>query len=134
MAVDTLGHLLALHVTPANVQDRAQVGRLAAHVPDVTGDAVELVSVDQGYTGAHAAQAAEAHHRPLEVVRLSEAKKGFVLLPKRWVVERSFDWAGRFRRLARDDEQLADTLQGLHFVAFAILMLRRFVELMVQNT
>ena len=133
MAVDTLGHLLALHVTPANVQDRAQVARLAEQVQDVTGDAVEVAYVDQGYTGAQAAQDAEAHNMQLEVVKLAEAKKGLVLLPKRWVVERSFGWAGRFRRLARDYEQLAETLQGLHFVAFAILMLKRFVALMVQN-
>ena len=134
MAVETWGHLWAWHGTPATVQDCAQGGRLAAHVPDVTGDAVERVSVDQGSTGAHAAQAAAAHHRPLEVVKLSEANKSFVLLPKRWGVTRSVGWAGRFRRLARDDEQLADTLQGLHCVACAIVMLRRFVELMVQNT
>ena len=131
MAVDTLGHLLALHVTPANEQDRSQVSPLAAKVQDVTGDAVELAYVDQGYTGEQAAQAAEAHHMHLEVVKLPEAKKGFVLLPRRWVVERSFAWAGRFRRLARDYEQLAETLAGLHFVAFAILMLKRFVALMV---
>ena len=68
-----------------------------------------------GYTGAQAAQDAEAYHRQLEVVKLSEAKKGFVLLPKRWVMERSFGWAGRFRRLARDYAQLAETLQGLPF-------------------
>jgi transposase len=67
----------------------------------------------------------------LEVVKLPEAKKGFVLLPKRWVVERSNAWAARCRRLARDYEQLAETLQGLHFVAFAILMLKRFVELIL---
>ena len=67
----------------------------------------------------------------LEVVKLPEAKKGFVLLPKRWVVERSHAWAARFRRLARDYAQLAETLKGLHFVAFAILMLKRFVELIL---
>jgi transposase len=131
MAVDTLGHLLAAHVTAADVQDRSQVGGLADQVQQVTGDAVELAYVDQGYTGPHAAQAAAAHHMDLVVVKLAEAKKGFVLLPKRWVVERSFGWAGRFRRLARDYEQLAETLAGLHFVAFAILMLKRFVELLV---
>lgn len=58
--------------------------------------------MDQGYTGAQAAQDAAAHPRHLEVVKLPEAKKGFVLLPKRWVVERSHAWAARFRRLARD--------------------------------
>ncbi len=131
MAVDTLGHLLAAHVTAANGQARSPVRALAAQVQHVTGDAVEIASVDQGYTGAHAAQDAAAHHIDLVVVKLSEAKKGFVLLPKRWVVERSFAWAGRFRRLARDYEQLADTLAGLHFVAFALLILKRFVELLV---
>jgi transposase len=133
MAVDTLGHLLALRVTAANAQDRSQVGALAAKVQEVTGDSVELTFVDQGYTGDQAAQAAEAHHMSLEVVKLPEAKKGFVLLPKRWVVERSNAWAARFRRLARDYEQLAETLAGLHFVAFAILMLKRLVALLVSS-
>jgi transposase len=66
----------------------------------------------------------------LEVVKLAEAKKGFVLLPRRWVVERSFGWAARFRRRARDDERLPETLAGLHFPAFAILMLKRFMNIM----
>jgi transposase len=69
----------------------------------------------------------------LEVVKLPEAKKGFVLLPRRWVGERSHAWAARFRRLARDYERLAETLAGLHFVAFTILMLKRFVALLLQN-
>jgi transposase len=104
---------------------------LAEKVQEVTGDSVELAYVDQGDTGAQAAQAAEAHPMQLEVVKRPEAKKGCVLLPKRWVVERSNAWAARFRRLARDDEQLAETLAGLHFVAFAILMRKRVVELIV---
>jgi len=80
IAVDTLGNLLALLVAPANEQDRAQVGALAAQVREVTGAAVELAYVDQGYTGETAA-AAEAHGMKLEVIKLAEAKKGFVLLP-----------------------------------------------------
>lgn len=129
IAVDTLGNLLALHVTPANEQDRAQVGQLAEAVQEVTGETVEVAFVDQGYTGETAAQEAEAHGMRLEVVKLAEAKKGFVLLPRRWVVERTFGWAARFRRLARDYERLPETLAGLHFLAFAILMLKRFIEL-----
>lgn len=86
LAVDTLGHLLALHVTPANEQDRAQVRQLAQAVQ-------------------------------------------FVLLPRRWVVERNFTWAARFRRLARDYERLPETLAGLHFLASAILMLKRLAGL-----
>jgi transposase len=128
MAVDTLGHLLALHVTPANEQDRAQVGQLAQQVQAVTGASVELAFVDQGYTGESAHQQAAQADIQLEVVKLPDVKKGFVLLPRRWVVERSFGWMARFRRLARDYERLPDTLKGLHFLAFAILMAHRFVQ------
>ena len=130
VAVDTLGQLLALHVTPANEQDRAQVEELARQVQDATGQAVELAYVDQGYTGDQPAQAAAAHGLQLEVVKLPQAKKGFVLLPRRWVVERSFAWTTRFRRLARDYERLPETLAGLHYLAFAILMLGRFAHSM----
>lgn len=129
IAVDTLGHLLALHVTAANVQDRAEVGRLAADLQQATGQNVELAYVDQGYTGENAASAATAHGLQLEVVKLSAAKRGFVLLPRRWVVERSFAWAARFRRLARDYERLESTFAGLHWLAFACLMLRNFSHL-----
>jgi transposase len=122
-AVDTLGHLLALHVTAADEQDRAQVEKLAAAVQEVTGENIELAYVDQGYTGESAEQAAAKHGVRLEVVKHTEVKRGFVLLPRRWVVERSFAWAARFRRLARDYERLAKTLAALHYLAFAILML-----------
>lgn len=123
-AVDTLGHLLALKVTPANEQDRAQVAELSKAVQEATGQNVEVAFVDQGYTGERpAADAAQAGIK-LEVVKHHEAKRGFVLLPRRWVVERSFAWAARFRRLARDYERLASTMAGYHWLAFAILMLQ----------
>jgi len=128
LAVDTLGHLLALVVTAADEQDRAQVGRLAQQVQQATGDSVEIAFVDQGYTGDEAAQQAAEYGIRLEVVKLPEAKMGFVLLPRRWVVERSFAWLARFRRLARDYERLPETLAGLHFLAFAILLLNRFIQ------
>ena len=133
LAVDTLGHLLAVRATPADAQERSQVGALAAAVQAATGDSVELAFVDQGYTGEEPAAAAQEHGIRLEVVKLPEAKRGFVLLPRRWVVERSFAWAARFRRLARDYERLPDTVAGLHFVAFACLMLHRLVTLAAQS-
>jgi transposase len=133
MAVDTLGHLLALVVTPADEQERAQVRDLAARVQDATGEAVEVAFVDQGYTGEQPAEDAAAHGIRLEVVKLAEAKRGFVLLPRRWVVERSNAWMARFRRLTRDYERLPETLAGLHFLAFAIIMLTRFVTLMPES-
>ena len=131
MAVDTLGHLLALLVTPANEQERAQVAELAEQVQEATGASVEVAFVDQGYTGEQPAQDAQAQNMRLEVVKLPTAKRGFVLLPRRWVVERSFGWMARFRRLARDYERLPETLVGLHFLAFAMLMLKRFITFMV---
>lgn len=134
IAVDTLGNLLALLVTPADVQDRATVGELAEKVQAATGEQVEIAFVDMGYTGANAAQAAQAHGIRLEVVKMAEARKGFILLPRRWVVERSFGWAARFRRLARDYERLPETLAGLHFLAFAGLMLKRFAEVMAHSS
>ena len=125
IAVDTLGNLLAVTVTAADEQERQQVGALAGRVQEVTGGTVELAFVDQGYTGQTAADAAAAHKIELEVVKHAEAKKGFVLLPRRWVVERTFGWLGRFRRLARDYERLAQTLTAYHWVAFLGILLGR---------
>lgn len=129
MAVDTLGHLLTLLVTAADEQDRTLVGELAEQVQEVTGDQVEVAFVDQGYTGAAAEKAAQEHGIQLHVVKLPEAKQGFVLLPRRWVIERSFGWMSRFRRLARDCERLPELLAGFHLVAFGTIMLTRFVAL-----
>lgn len=98
LAVDTPGHVVALHVTPANVDDRSQVGALTSAVQAETDGSLEKAFVDQGYTGEKAAAAAEANGIVLEVVKAPEAKRGFVLLPRRWVVERSLAWATRCRR------------------------------------
>ena len=100
---------------------------------EVTGETVEMAFVDEGYTGKAAAADAAVHGIPLEVIKLPAAKRGFVLLPRRWVVERSFAWAARFRRLARDDERLPETVKGLHFVAFACLMLHRLLTVAVHR-
>ncbi len=133
VAVDTLGNLLAVAVTPANEQERAQVGELAAQVQAATGQSVELAWVDQGYTGQEAAAQAAVHGIRLEVVKLAAAKRGFVLLPRRWVVERSFAWLARFRRLSRDYERLGTTLAGLHWLAFACLLLGNLFKINPQS-
>ena len=125
LAVDTLGNLLALTVTAANEQERAQVAELTAKIQEVTGNTVEIAYVDQGYTGEVAADDAKVNGINLAVVKHTEAKKGFVLLPRRWVVERTFGWLGRFRRLARDYERLTETLAGWHWLAFLTLLLPR---------
>ena len=121
VAVDTLGHLLAL------------VAALAEQMQAVTDQSVELAFVDQGYTGTQAAEDAAAHGIQLEVVKLADAKRGFVLLPRRWVVERSFAWLARFRRLSRDYERLPTTLAGLHWLAFACLLLGNLFRINPQS-
>jgi transposase len=116
MVIDTLGHLLALHVTSANKHDRDQADELARRPQEVTEQSVELAYADQGYTGDRLAEAAEMHSIALEVVKLPEAKRGFVSLPRRWAVERSFGWLPHFRRLARDHERMPKTVAGLHLL------------------
>ena len=123
IAVDTLGHLLAVKVTAANEQERAQVADLLQQVQAATGENVQVAFADQGYTGEEPAAQAAEHGVRLIVVKLEEAKRGFVLLPRRWVVERSFAWASRFRRLARDYERLPAAVAALHWLAFITLML-----------
>ncbi len=129
IAVDTLGHLLALHVTPANEQDRDQVAHLTRDIQETTGMNIEVAFADQGYTGENAQEQAQDHGVQLVVVKHTEPKKGFVLLPRRWVVERSFGWAARFPRLARDYKRMSETLAGLHFVAFVCLMLSHMAQM-----
>jgi transposase len=94
---------------------------------------VEVAFVDPGYTGATPAAAAHEPGIRLEVVTLSDAKRGFVLLPRRWVIERSFAWAACFRRLARDYERLPEKVAGLHFLAFACLLLHCLIPLLADS-
>jgi transposase len=141
IAVDTLGHLLALRVTTGKDQERHQVADLAADVQQATGQTVTLAYADQGYTGDQPMADAAAHGITLQVIKpepkkkatkekraKAKNKKEFVLLPRRWVVERSFAWMGRFRRLARDYERLTTTLAGWHWAAFVALLLHRWAS------
>jgi transposase len=133
-AVDTLGDLLALRVSPANEDDRKQVEKLSEEIQQATQENVEIAYVDQGYTGERAFELAAEHGIRLEVVKHKEAKRGFVLLPRRWVVERDFAWASRFRRLVKDYERLPETVAGLHFVAFACLFLQQAAGILVAGS
>ena len=125
VAVDTLGNLLSVVVTGGKEQERAQVAELTERVQAATGGSVEVAFADQVYTGSAAADAARENGVELEVVRTPEAKRGFVLLPRRWVVERTFGWLARHRRLARDYERLTETLAAFHWVAFLGILLTR---------
>ena len=121
---------MAPHVTPADASDRDAVDDLTGAVQAVTEGSVEKAFVDQGYTGERATSAAARHGIEPDVARLPEAKRGFVLSPRRWVVERSLAWATRFRSLVKDYERLSNIVEGLHLVAFACPMLKNVAQLM----
>ena len=93
---------------------------MCRQVQEITGQPVTVGFVDQGYTGEEAEYEAAVHDLDLQVVKKPAGNTG-----KRWVVERSFTWLSRFRRLGRDYERLSNSLQQLHFVVFACLMLAR---------
>lgn len=126
----TLGHLLTLRVSPVSEQEQEYVRELAQAVQEGTGESVELAYVYQGYTGERAAEEEKAFGMRWEIVKYEEAKRGFVLLPRRWLVEWDFACASRFWRLIKDYERLTDTLAGLHFVAFACLFLQQVVGIL----
>lgn len=133
MAVDTLGQLLAVHLTMVNEQERAHVVELAHQVRQVTGHTVKFAFAHQRYTGKEPVQVAREEGIELRLIKLEGAKKGFVLLLRRWLVARSFGWLNRFRRLARDYERLPETIAGLPFVVFAMLVLAHTVPVL-QNS
>lgn len=129
MMVDTLGDFITFLASPANEQDRAHVHNACLEAQEATGATIEVVFADQGYTGKTAASDAAEMGVELVVVKRPEGEKGFVLLPRRWVVERSFAWLSRFRRLGRDLERLSSTLIGFHFLAASVLLANKLQPL-----
>ena len=117
-AVDTLGYLLAVTATPANEQDRAQVGQTTRAVQAAVEEPVQIAFVDQGYTGEEPAHAAAQQGIQLEVVKHHEAKHGFVLLPRPW-------WWNDPLPGPRDFAAWPATTSGFppHWLAFTTLML-----------
>ena len=107
MAVDTMGQLISMTVTSADEQKRMQVKALC--------EAVKLAWADQGYTSEQTKQDAQASEIDRKIVKLPATREGFIVLARRWVVERSFRWLSRFRRLNRDFGRLPQVLASLHF-------------------
>lgn len=132
--VDTLGNLMAVCVTAGNVDDRQPVEALCKQIQELTGENVQVLYADQGYRGEEVADDAEFQGIDLSVVSRPAGSRGFVLLPRRWVIERSFAWLTRFRRLVRDYERLPEVFAGLHFAVFGILMVTKFLKEVVSPT
>lgn len=89
---------------------------------------MQIGFVDPGHTGEETEYAAVVHNIDLQAAKKPEGKTGFVFLPRRWVVERSFAWLSRFRRLGRCYEPFSAVIQQLHFIIFACLMLARLAQ------
>ena len=124
LAVDTLGHPLAVTVTPADVPDGEGADALVPLVKAVAPTLTHLW-VDGGCQGDWAGWAAEEQQVTVEGVRSPQGQRGFVVQAKRWVVERTFAWLGRNRRLSRDCERYETTSEALMCLASCHLLLKR---------
>ena len=121
--------MLGLDVTPADVQDRDGFLPLLKRVRRVFVF-LERLFADGAYSGTETAAAAKRTGKVvLEIVKRSDAAKGFVVVAKRWVVERTFGWLGRCRRLAKDFENLTRTQLAFVQLAMIRLMTRRIARL-----
>jgi putative transposase len=125
--VDTEGLLTELVVHPANVSESAGA-QLVLTKAKTNGRALGKIWVDGGYQQGCVAWAQAELGYPLEVVMRPPGRKGFAVLPRRWVVERSFAWIGRYRRLSKDYEALTSTSEAMLWAAFGTTMLRRLAK------
>lgn len=128
--VDTLGLLMRVVVTSGNVQDRdgAKLVLEGLAKNEELVKRLELIWADAGYQGALVAWVEETFGWKLEIVKKKEGQTGFQILPKRWVVERTFGWLVRQRRLARDYERSPETSEAFIYIAMIRLMLRRLAD------
>jgi putative transposase len=127
LLVDVLGLLLAVMVTGADIQDRDGARRLLPMLRH-RFTRLRLIWADRAYTGFLATWLYWLRPRPrirLEIIKHSDQAKGFVLVPKRWVVERTFGWFGKYRRLSKDYEYLTSSSEAMIYVAMIHLMVRR---------
>lgn len=124
IVVDTLGLLLKVIVHPANCQDREGAIILLEELA-TRFSSLELIWADGGYAGKLEDWVKQFCAWKLEIVKRSDKLEGFQVLPRRWVVERTFGWLGRYRRLSKDYEQLCQTEETWIYAAMCRLMLKR---------
>ena len=133
VVVDTLGMMLIGQIQPADVQDRDGALPVLAEARRLF-PFIERIFADGGYQGAAtAAAAAQIGAWDLEIVKRSDTAKGFVVLPKRWIVERTLSWIGRCRRLSKHVENLARSALAFLRLAMIRLMMRRIARLQLQK-
>ena len=122
--VDTLGLILCVVVHSAAIQDRDGAKLVIAKLSGLF-PRLRLIWADGGYAGKLIEWVAEVGHWVLEIVKRNDDVKGFVVLPRRWVVERTFGWLGRYRRFSKDYEQLPESSENMIYIAMINLMLHR---------
>jgi putative transposase len=126
IVVDTLGLLLAVAVLPADIQDGAAARIVLRRVTAREFPRLELLWADSAYERYDLPEWVDGHGRyRLEIVSRPDGSKGFVLLARRWVVERTFGWLGRYRRLSKDYERRNDSSEAMVKLASIHLMLQR---------
>lgn len=125
LLVDTLGLLLACWVTTADVQDRDAAALVVLPEAKAQFPTLQKVWADGGYTGPAVESAAKAANLEVEIIKRSDTQTGFVVQPKRWVVERTNAWLTRQRRLAKDYERTPESSEAFIHIAMMHLMLRR---------
>ena len=125
LVVDTLGLVLAVLVTAANLDDRVAAKQLFTAMMTTTWKRLALIWADGNYTGDLIAWVKQTCTWLLEIVHKPAKQKGFSVLPKRWIVERTFAWLNRQRRLSKDYERLPETSEAFIYVAMIRLMLKR---------
>ena len=123
MIVDTLGLIVALVVHPANMQDR-DGAKLLIQQLGTRFRRLRLIFADGGYAGRFVDWTRGWFGRFIEIVKRPTANQ-FVVLPKRWIVERTFAWLGKYRRLSKDYETLTECSEAMILIAMTNLMLHR---------
>ena len=121
---DTLGLLLAVVVHAANIQDR-DGAKLVLKRAKKWFLKLKIIWADGGYAGKLVIWAKRYYQWTIDIVKRSDIAKGFVLLPKRWIVERTFSWFGHYRRLSKDYEFRTDTSETMLYIAMIHVMVRR---------
>lgn len=119
--------IIAIVVHEASIQDR-DGAKLILETFKKGFTRLKLIWADGGYAGKLIEWTRENIHRKLEIVKRSDDVKGFVVLPKRWIVERTFGWLGRYRRLSKDYEQLTENSEAMILIAMINLMSKRLAR------
>lgn len=128
LVVDTLGLVLMVMVTTANIQDRDAAQNVLAALFPAFGT-IKLVWADSGYAGQLVTWVQQNFKRCLDIVKPAPGTKGFQVQRKRWIVERTFGWLGRWRRLSKNYERKTDTAEAVVHIPMIHLMLRRLAKL-----